>query len=105
MKKLLFAAITMAAISLTGCGSGDASCSDKGRCANDTAPSASDITSCKNGLAGACGKQYQSMLNCGKSNEKCDSTGSADMTALLAACATQYSNYSSCCTANPTACQ
>jgi hypothetical protein len=103
MKKLVFAAITIAAISLTGCGSGDASCSDKGRCANDTAPSASDITTCKNTLAGACGKQYQSLMNCGKSNEKCTSTGSTDTMALLAACATQYSSYQNCCVANPTA--
>jgi hypothetical protein len=105
MKKLLFAAITIAAISLTGCGGGDASCSDKGRCANDTAPSASDITSCKNALAGACGKQIQSLMNCEKSNEKCNSAGSADMTALQTACATQGSNLASCCLANPTACQ
>jgi hypothetical protein len=105
MKKLLFAAITIAAISLTGCGGGGASCSDKGRCANDTAPSASDITSCKSSLAGACGDKLQSLMNCEKSNEKCTSTGSTDTTALLAACATQYSSYQNCCMTNPTACQ
>jgi hypothetical protein len=105
MKKLVFAAITIAAISLTGCGSGDASCSDKGHCKNDTAPSASSITTCHNMLAGACGKQYQSALNCAKSNEKCDSTGSTDTTGLDTACATQLSDWRSCCTASPTACQ
>ena len=103
MKKLLFAAITIAAISLTGCGGGDASCSDKGRCANDTAPSALEITACKSSLAGPCGKEYQSMMNCGKSNEKCNSAGSADTTALLAACATQLTALQSCCAPNPTA--
>ena len=103
MKKLLFAAITIAVISLTGCGSGDASCSDKGRCANNAAPSASAITACQNMLAGACGRQFQSFMNCAESNEKCDSTGSADETTLQAACATQISNLASCWMANPTA--
>jgi hypothetical protein len=103
MKKLLLAAITIAAIALADCGGDDSSCSHKGRCANDTAPSASAITTCHNILAGTCGRQYQSLQNCSNANEKCDSTGSADVTALEAACATQISDYTSCCMANPTA--
>ena len=105
MKEILFVAITVAAMALTGCGSSDASCSDKGSCANDTAPTAASITSCQNFLAKACGSQYQAMMNCGKSNEKCDSSGNMDLTATEAACSTQLANLASCCTTNTTACQ
>ena len=103
MKKLFNAAITVAVMALAGCGSNDASCSDKSSCANDPARTSADITSCQNSLAGACGSQYQAMLNCVKSNEKCDSTGSMDLTALEASCVTQISNLTTCCISHPTA--
>ena len=104
MKKLLLAAITIAAMALTGCGGDDFSCSDKGRCANNTAPSASAITTCHNILAGTCGRQYQSLQNCIRSNEKCNSTAITDVADPPNPCATLISNWESCCTANPTAC-
>ena len=104
MKKILFAVMTVAAMALASCGSSDASCSDKGSCANDPAPTSADITSCQNTLAAACGGQYQAVINCAKSNEKCDATGSMDLTALEASCGTQISNLTTCCMSNPTAC-
>jgi hypothetical protein len=104
MKKLLLAAITVTAMAFSSCGSDNASCSDKGKCANDTAPTADSIASCQSTLAGACGGQYQAVMNCVKSSEKCDSSGDMDLTALLTSCGTQVTNYTACCTSNPTAC-
>ena len=115
MKEILFAAITVTVMALAGCGSSNSSnpdtgsrnvsCSDKGSCPNDTVPTASAITTCQNSLAGACASEYQAMMNCAKSNEKCDSSGNMDLAATEAACPTEFSNVVSCCMATPTACQ
>jgi len=47
MHKLLLAMITVTAMAFSGCGSGDASCSEKGKCSQETAPTAADISSCQ----------------------------------------------------------
>ncbi len=107
MHKLLLAMITVTAMAFSGCGSGDASCSEKGKCSQETAPTAADISSCQAALASACGSQYQAILNCMFSNEKCDSSGNVDLTATETAtetaCPTQVAKFQTCCTANPTA--
>jgi hypothetical protein len=103
MHKLLLAAITFVAMAFSGCGSDNVSCSDKGKCSQDTAPTAADISSCQAALASACGSQYQAILNCALSNEKCDASGNMDLTATETACSSQLANFVTCCTTNPTA--
>lgn len=70
MKNLFLAAITVAAMTVSGCGSDDVKCSDKGNCAQDSTPSATYVTGCQAMLASTCGSQFQAVLNCVKANEK-----------------------------------
>jgi hypothetical protein len=103
MKNLFLAAITVAAMTVSGCGSDDVKCSDKGNCAQDSTPSATYVTGCQAMLASTCGSQFQAVLNCVKANEKCDSSGKMDLPATESACSTQFGSYAACCLANPTA--
>jgi hypothetical protein len=103
MKNLLLAAITTAAIALSGCSSDDVKCSDKGICPQDTVPTAAYDNVCQATLGSTCGKQWQAVLNCVKANEKCDSSGNMDLAATESVCSTQLYNFTTCCAANPTA--
>ena len=103
MQNHLLAVITVTVMAIFGCGSEDVKCSDTGKCPLDTTPSTPYVTACQATLAAACGSQWQAVLNCVKSNEKCDSSGAMDLTATKSACPMQFGNFATCCTSNPTA--
>ena len=104
MKNLFLAAIVITAMALPGCGSGgNVACSDRGMCPQDTVPTAAYVNVCQTMLGSICGSQWQAVLNCVKANEQCDSIGNMDLSATQAVCSTQFSNFATCCTANPAA--
>jgi hypothetical protein len=89
-----------------GSGSAAGFCSSKGACANDPAPTQSDITECTALWNDpACGALFQTYVACAAPQEKCTSAGTVDdaatKSAIQAACAAQIANYQSCTNAGP----
>lgn len=103
MHKLLLAVITVTVMAVSDCGGEDVKCSDTGKCPQDTAPSAPYVAACQATLAATCGSQWQAILNCVKSKEVCDSSGTLDLTATKSVCSTEFGNFATCCATNPTA--
>lgn len=100
VRNLLIGIFSVVSLSLVGCGGGF-SCSDKGKCANDTAPSQAAIDACNKAIGdSACGGKYKDLGQCFKDNEQCTSAGDADGLATLGKCSSQLSALESCCQSN-----
>ncbi len=78
--------------------SGSWSCSAKGKCPNDTAPTADQVNTCQQAVAGCCGDKFQALASCEFTNEQCDSMGNIDMQATANQCGPQNSGYVECVT-------
>ena len=102
LRTILVGAFAAASLALAGCGGGF-SCSDKGSCANDVAPTQAAIDACQKQLDGACGSQAKDLGSCSKDNATCDADGHT--TTDASKCSTQLAAVISCCTSNPDACQ
>jgi hypothetical protein len=72
--------------------SGDANCSSPGLCPKDPAPSSESILACQTSLSDpTCGPTYQAFLTCATQAEKCNSDGTQDASATLAAATVCFS--------------
>ena len=100
VRNLLIGAFAFASLALAGCGGGF-SCSDKGKCSADTAPTQAQIDACNKSINdSACGSKAKDLGQCFKDNEVCAADGTEDGLATLGKCSTQLSNLESCCQAN-----
>ena len=89
------------ALGMVGCGGGP-SCSDKGKCKNDTVALSSVIPTCQTIMDGACGAPFRDELSCLEDAETCDSNGNG--TADSSKCSSQAQALTSCCQKTPSAC-
>ncbi len=101
LRNLVFAVVSVSSLALMGCGS-TFSCSDKGSCSNDPAPTQAQIDSCNKIMAAACGSQFKTYGQCAKDNATCGSDGKS--TVAAGKCDTQLSAFTTCCTGNAAAC-
>jgi hypothetical protein len=112
MKTLLAVLLLASGLMLAGCNNGF-SCTSKGTCANDQAPTAADTTACQNAQAGACGSEYTAIGTCSQSNEQCFSDGGSGVNLTVTynldaggtltytgTCSTQYTAFAACCQTN-----
>lgn len=74
------------------------SCNYKSKCANEPAPTQTNIDACNELLSGPCGTQYRAYGNCGVQNEKCKGDGTYDLEGTKAACNTTWVEFSDCVT-------
>jgi hypothetical protein len=70
---------------------------DTTNCSADPPATQSDVDTC-NKLEGdaTCGSKYTAYYECAGQNDKCTASNTTDESAIQAACATQYSAYTSC---------
>ncbi|MBS2029443.1 MAG: hypothetical protein JST54_16195 [Deltaproteobacteria bacterium] len=100
IRNLFVGVFAVASLALAGCGGGF-SCSDKGKCSNDVAPTQTAIDACNKAINdSACGSKAKDVASCAESNATCDANGNS--TTDLSKCATQTSALLSCCQSNPT---
>lgn len=100
LRNLMIAALAMGTLALAGCGGGF-SCSDKGKCSNDVAPTQAEIDACNKEINDStCGSKAKDVASCAESNATCDANGNS--TVDISKCSTQTSALISCCSANPT---
>jgi hypothetical protein len=93
---VLAGALAASAVGLMACGS-SYSCSDKGSCANDVAPTQASIDACNKLLNGTCSSQAKALGQCGKDKSTCDSAG---MSSAGTACDTEFTALTNCCAGN-----
>lgn len=76
----------------SGGGAGDDSiCETKGKCPNESAPSASSVAKCKAQINDAkCGAVTMKLYECVFAKEVCAANGGADTSKSLEACASEY---------------
>jgi hypothetical protein len=104
IRNLMLGAIAIASLGLTACGGGF-SCSDKGKCSKDSAPSDAQISACTKQISSPkCGDKAKAFGQCAKDNEQCGADGTPDGAATLSHCSTQFGDYQACCSANPGDC-
>jgi hypothetical protein len=88
-------------VAVQGCSSSSsnngASCSSKGSCANDPAPTQAQIDQCTQlSTDPKCGNAFQSVLNCTFANQVCTAAGTTDTTATQAKCQAENQAYVNC---------
>ncbi|MFT3842377.1 MAG: hypothetical protein QM723_35630 [Myxococcaceae bacterium] len=98
---VLAGALVASAVGFMSCGS-SVSCSDKGPCANDVAPTQAQIDACNKLLNGACGTQSKTLAQCSKDNSTCGSDGHSTLTA--GKCDTETSAFVTCCSGQDGGC-
>ena len=100
------AVLAVGALALSGCGGGP-SCTDKGKCANDTQTIGAGLQAfglnCQTLLDGACGSQIKDLISCDEDSEVCDANGNGSIAST--ACTSQSSALTACCQQNQSACQ
>jgi len=77
---VLAGALVASAVGFMSCGS-SFSCSDKGSCSNDVAPTQAQIDACNKILSGPCGSQAKTSGQCSKDNSTCGSDGKSTIAA------------------------
>jgi hypothetical protein len=93
LRTVLVGAFAAASLALAGCGGGF-SCSDKGSCSNDVAPTQTEIDACNAALNDSkCGSKFKDAAQCGKDNATCNADGVSDVGSK---CDTQTAAYVSC---------
>lgn len=73
-------------------------CTSKGACPKEPAPTQEEIDACKQLLAGPCAKEYQAYGDCSLQKEVCASDGTHDDDATKTACNTTWVEFSGCIT-------
>lgn len=94
---VLAGALVASAAGLMACGS-SYSCTDKGSCANDVAPTQAQIDACNKILNSSCGAQAKTAGQCNKDNSTCGSDGHS--TVAAGKCDTENSALVTCCLGN-----
>jgi hypothetical protein len=90
---VLAGALVASSFGLMSCSS-SFSCSDKGSCSNDVAPTQAEIDACNKILNGTCGSQFKTEAQCGKDNATCGSDGKSTIAA--GKCDTETSAFTTC---------
>src|SRR6476659_8092307 len=103
-RPIMFALVVAVAGVVAACSSspsGTALCDEKSKCSADPARTADDVAACKKQISeGACKSEFEAVAKCALDNQKCTSSNTTDVQAVLTACTTQNSAYSTCLTAS-----